>query len=194
MALATLFTHEWYIHPTSCCGDTPITTNNWRTILQNITNNLAAYHPIYVTLDYACQYVRATRTARLTASEFDPATGQVNVTLSGSTDIPTQVHIYVGEDSAITNLVGTIPAFSGSVTLAAATLAPTFGSLALLPNGTLQFFLTGLSNFSYRIDGSTDLLHWETLTSLPNPNGTLQLIDPSPTNLPRRFYRATWIP
>jgi hypothetical protein len=194
MAPATLFTHEWYIHPTSCCSGTTITTNNWRTILQNITNNLAAYHPIYVTLDYACQYLRATRTARITGSEFDSGTGQVNVTLSGSSDIPTLVQIFVGEDSAITNLAGTIPSFSGSLTLAAATLAPTFNFVTLLPNRTLQFSLSGLSNFSYRIDASTDLLHWGALTSLPNPNGTVQLIDSSPTNFSSRFYRATLIP
>ena len=31
-------------------------------MLQGITNDLASYNPIYVTLDYADQYVRATRT------------------------------------------------------------------------------------------------------------------------------------
>jgi hypothetical protein len=194
MALATLFTHEWHIHPTSCCGNVTTPTNNWRAMLQGITNNLAAYNPIYVTLDYACQYVRATRTARITASEFDRNTGQVNVTVSGGADIPILLQIYVGEDNAITNLFGTVPAFSGSLTLTAATLAPTFSSLALLPDHTLQLSLAGLSNFSYRIDGSTDLLHWGTLTNVPNPNGTLQLIDISATNYSHRFYRATWIP
>jgi hypothetical protein len=194
MALATLFTHEWYIHATSCCGSGAITTNNWQAILQGITNNLAAYNLIYVTLDYACQYVRATRTARVTSSEFDQGTGQVNVTLSGSADIPIQLQIFVGEDNGITNLLGTVPAFSGSLTLTAATLAPKFSSVAALPDRTVQLSLTGLSNFSYRIDGSTDFLHWGTLTSFPNLNGTLQFIDSSATNFSSRFYRAVWIP
>jgi hypothetical protein len=194
MALATLFTHEWHIHPTSCCGSVTTPTNNWRAMLQGITNNLAAYNPIYVTLDYACQYVRATRTTRITTSEFDQGTGQVNVTVSGSADIPILVQIFVGEDNGITNLVGTVPAFSGSLTLTAATLAPRFSSVSLLPDRTLQLSLTGLSNFSYRIDGSTDLVHWRTLTNLPNLNGTLQLIDSSATNFSSRFYRAIWIP
>jgi hypothetical protein len=194
MALATLFTHEWHIHPTSCCGSITTPTNNWRAMLQGITNNLAAYKPVYVTLDYACQYVRATRTARIAASEFDRDAGQVNVTLSGSADIPITVQVFVGEDNAITNLVGTVPAFSGSLTVTAATLAPRFTSLAMLPDHTLQLSLTGLSNFTYRIDASTDLLHWGILTSPPNPNGTLQFIDSSATNFSQRFYRATWIP
>ena len=194
MALATLFTHEWHIHPTSCCGSVTTPTNNWRTMLQGITNNLAAYNPIYVTLDYACQYVRATRTARITATEFDRDSGQVNVTVSGSADIPILVQVFVGEDNGITNLVGTVPAFSGSLTVAAAALAPKFSSIALLPDRRLQLSLAGLSNFSYRIDGSTDLLHWGTLTNLLNPNGTLEFIDSSATNFSSRFYRATWIP
>jgi hypothetical protein len=194
MALATLFTHEWHIHPTSCCGSITTPTNNWRAMLQGITNNLAAYNPIYVTLDYACQYVRATRTTRITATEFDRDTSQVNVTVSGSADIPILVQIFVGEDSGITNLIGTVPAFSGPVTVTAATLAPRFNSVALLPDRTLQLSLTGLSNFTYRIDGSTDLLYWGMLTSPPNPNGTMQFIDTSATNFSRRFYRATWIP
>lgn len=194
MALATLFTHEWHIHPTSCCGSITTPTNNWRAMLQGITNNLAAYNPIYVTLDYACQYARATRTARIMASEFDQGTGQLNVTVSGSSDIPIQMQIFVGEDNGITNLFGTVPAFSGSVTVTAATLAPRFSSVVLLPDQTLQLSLTGLSNFSYRIDGSTDLLHWRTLTSVPNLNGTLQFIDSSATNFSSRFYRAIWIP
>jgi hypothetical protein len=38
-------------------------------ILQGMTNNLAAYNPIHVTWDHACQYVRATRTSRIVASD-----------------------------------------------------------------------------------------------------------------------------
>jgi hypothetical protein len=194
MALATLFTHEWFIHPTSCCGSTTITTNNWRTILQGITNNLAAYRPVYVTLDYACQYVRATRTARVTGSEFDRDTGVIDLTMSGSADIPIQVRIFLGEDSGITSLPGTVPSFSGSATVAAAVLSPKFSAVARLPDQTVQLSLSGLSNFNYRIDASSDLLHWGTLTTVPNPGGTLQFIDGAAASFPLRFYRAVLIP
>src|SRR5262249_14810270 len=132
--------------------------------------------------------------ARITSSEFDRRTGQLNLTVSGSADIPIQAQIFVGEDNSITNLAGTVPPFSGLLTVTAATLAPRFSSVGLVPDHRLQLSLTGLSNFTYRIDGSTDLLHWGTITSLPNPNGTLQIIDSSATNSSRRFYRATWMP
>ena len=127
MALATLYSHEWYIQPIpqSTVNQTPITTNNWRAILRGITNNLAAYHPIYVTLDYACHYLRATRTSRIVASAYDMSSGRVTVTLSGSTDLDTLVYVFVGADNAITNSFGTVPAFpSGPITNTVAVLLP----------------------------------------------------------------------
>jgi hypothetical protein len=125
LVLPTLFTHEWYIHQTTCCGSAAgtISSNNWRTILSGITNNLAAYKPAYVTLDYGNQYVRATRTSRITASQFDPSSGDVSVTLSGYADLDTSVNVYVGMDNAISNHVGTIAAFTNPITVTAATVS-----------------------------------------------------------------------
>jgi len=125
--LATLFSHEWYIHSTpSVVNNNPISDNNWRAIVQGITNNLAAYNPIFVTLDYACQYVRATRTSRLTSSQFDPSSGQLNLSLSGKTDLDISVQIFLGYDSRITNLVASIAAFPAStnVTVQVMTVPP----------------------------------------------------------------------
>ena len=104
MVMATLFSHEDYV--------SPISAANWQAILQGITNNLAAYNPSYVTLDYASQYVRATRTSRLVSSAVDAASGQVTAVFAGKTDLDTQAYIFVGADSSITSSVGTVPAFS----------------------------------------------------------------------------------
>ncbi len=115
MVLTTLFTHELqYI--------SKVSTANWQAILQGVTNNLASYHPSYVTLDYACQYVRATRTSRLLSSGYDPVSGQVTATLSGTADLDTAVYVFVGADSSISSSFGTVPAFSGTVTDTVATL------------------------------------------------------------------------
>ena len=89
---------------------------------KGLTNNLAAYNPIYVTLDYGSQYVRATRTSRLLSSGYDPVSGQVTATLSGKTDLDTSVYVFVGADSSISSTFGTVPAFSGTVTDIVATL------------------------------------------------------------------------
>jgi len=123
LALPTLFTHEWYIHPTSCCGSTTIPSNNWRAILSGITNNLASYKPNYVTLDYGNQYFRATRTSRITSSQFDSSSGEVSVSVSGYADLDTSVKVFVGSDSEISNYVGTIGAFTNPVTVTAATVS-----------------------------------------------------------------------
>jgi len=125
LVLAHLFTHEWYIHQTTCCGSAAgtISSNNWRMILSGITNNLAAYKLIFVTLDYGNQYVRATRTSRITSSQFDAQSGEVSVSLSGYADLDTSVKIFVGTDNSISNYVGTVAAFTNPVTVTAATVS-----------------------------------------------------------------------
>jgi hypothetical protein len=123
MVMATAFSHEWAFQATPCCPSvTTVTTNQWLAILQGITNNLAAYNPIFVTLDYASQYVRAMRTSRLLTGDYDPASGHVTATLSGKTDLATSVYVFTGADSAISSSFGTVPAFSGSVTNTVASL------------------------------------------------------------------------
>lgn len=51
MALGTFFTY----------GGWPdgITPANFRAVLQGITNNIASYNPVYVTMDEASKYARA---------------------------------------------------------------------------------------------------------------------------------------
>jgi hypothetical protein len=181
LILGALYTHEWNV--------SPITTNNWRAILQGITNNLAAYNPIYVTYDYACQYLRATRTSRLTASDYDALSGRVNVTLSGSTDLDIQVSVFVGPDNSITSSSATVPAFSGSTTNLAAMLLPPRLTVALAstntvvlswPNPTPGFVLQQNATFS--------AAHWTTVTNPPVVVGdALQIIIANPPG--DQFYR-----
>jgi hypothetical protein len=103
MVMPCAYTHEWYI--------SPISATNWQTILQGITNNLAPYAPIYVTLDFASQYVRATRTSRLLAGDYQPSSGLLTLTLSGQTDLDTSVYVFNGADSSISSSLVTVPAF-----------------------------------------------------------------------------------
>jgi hypothetical protein len=290
MIMATIFSHEWYVHPTTCCSTTTISTNNWRAILSGITNNLAAYHPIFVTLDYASQYTRATRTSRLAGCVLDATTGRLTATFTGKTDLNIGMYVYTGDDQAISSQFVTIPQFgSGSTNIVAtfppkplppdillspasvaaaagssltlsvvangtpplsyrwfhnsvpmpagnsliagdgSTLVltgvdlsaggtysvvvtnsagsstsgpasvvvvtpPTMASFGLLPDNTSFLTLSGVSNVSYRIDGSTNFINWDPLTNLPNPNGTVLFIDRDATNFPSRFYRAVWAP
>jgi hypothetical protein len=290
MVMTTLFTHEWYIHPTTCCSTTTISQNNWRAILSGITNNLAAYHPIYVTLDYASQYTRATRTSKLAGCTYDQISGNLTAVFTGKTDLNIGVYVFSGEDDALSSVFTAIPQFAagstnvvatfagrptapeillppaniatnsgasvilsviangsdpmayrwfhnstplsngsslvgadaaslvlssvtplsggnysvvvsnmaGSVTSSAASLIvvtpPQFSGVNLLPDNTLLVSFTAVSNVNYRVDASTNLIYWEPVTNLPNPDGTIQFIDVDATNYPNRFYRAVWAP
>ncbi len=136
MAMATLFSHEWYIHPTQCCGSTTITTNNWIASLVGITNNLASYNPIFVTLDYASQYTRATKTSRLSGCTYDAVTGQLTATFTGKTDLDIGLYVFSGDDEAISSVFTTIPQFSSGTTNVVATFAgrPTLPQILLSPD------------------------------------------------------------
>ncbi len=50
------------------------------------------------------------------------------------------------------------------------------------------------SNFNCRIDASTDLISWTTITNISDVSGPIQFVDQDATNYPQRFYRAVWTP
>jgi hypothetical protein len=107
MVLATLFTHEGFI--------TALTAENWRAILDGITKNVASFNPIYVTMDYACQYIRALHTSNIIASAYDPELGRVSTTLNGYTDMPTMFYLFIEEDDSIRHTLIDVPLFSGPI-------------------------------------------------------------------------------
>jgi len=91
----------------------------------------------------------------------------------------------------VTNLAGSATSAMASLTIV---LPPQFAAAILLPDGCPSFSISAVSNLSYRIDASLDLVNWAPLTNLPNPSGNFQLVDPAATNYLRRFYRAVWVP
>ncbi|MCY2924781.1 MAG: hypothetical protein NT031_04980 [Planctomycetota bacterium] len=204
MVMGQLYTHEWYIIPIpQSSNQTPISSNNWSAILQGITNNLGAYTPNYVTMDYACQYVRATRTSRLLNSGYDPASGQVTVTLSGTADLDTSVYVFVGADNAISSSFGIVPVFSGSVTNTVARLGAQPRSLSIITQPpTLTYGLTAKGEFrlviagqplqQYAIEVSDDLVNWAELTTVTLQDGTALLNAPAIAS--GQFYRARRLP
>ncbi|MBN1657283.1 MAG: hypothetical protein JXA93_02725 [Anaerolineae bacterium] len=141
MALATLFTHGYY--PAS------ITPDNWRAILQGITDNLAAYNPQYVTMDHACQYVRAMHTSAISGSVYNPVSRELTTTLSGSTDLPTMFYLFVDQADSIVSILVDVPIFTGTTDVVY-TLAGPLDSIVVTPalatvvtGGTQQFTATG---------------------------------------------------
>jgi len=181
LVLPHLFTHEWYIHPTSCCGGTTILSNNWRTILSGITNNLSPYKPMYVTLDYGDQYIRATRTSRITSSQFDASSGEVTVSLSGYADLDTSVKVFVGADSSISNYVGTVLAFTNPVTITAATVS--MPPVILIPPTSRTNHAETTAEFGVYASGTSLSFGWlknsAAINQATNPTLILPAVTPS---------------
>jgi uncharacterized repeat protein (TIGR03803 family) len=68
-----------------------------------------------------------------------------------------------------------------------------FSSFAMLPGGIFQFSVTG-GSLDYRIDASTDLASWVTLTNILNTARAVQFTDRDAAIFPKRFYRRVWVP
>ena len=111
MALATLFTHGYYTVVTE--GNAA----NWRAILKGITDNLAPYDPMYVTMDHACQYIRAMHTSDIASAEYDPGSRQVSVNLSGKTDMPTMFYLFTEQGEDIHQQMIDVPTFADLTTV-----------------------------------------------------------------------------
>lgn len=194
MALGTIFTHEWYIHPTADKPYmTPISSNNWALILQGITNAISIYKPRYVTMDYACQYVRATRTARIASANFDISTGKLTVGMNGKADLNLDLQIYTGADNSITNIGGAIPVFTNSATVSFQVQpSPPIPPLlnATLSGGKLSLSFAATSGAIYGIErlngfGGNPWIPWTNITATGTNVEVQDVISST-----QKFYRA----
>jgi len=127
-------------------------------------------------MDYACRYVRATKTSQLTNADYDPGTGQITAAFSGSTDLPITAYYYTGEDSGITNVAATVPSFSGTTNVLLAG-PPQFVSPAVSGAG-ITFTLQGPAGNSYIIEGTTNFRDWTPLRTVSLTNGAARISQP----------------
>ena len=127
MVMGELFTHDYFFYPIpNNPGETTIISKNtWRAILQGITNGIAGYKPQFVTLDHANQYVRATRTARLTNATYNTVTKEVQIGLGGRADLQLQLQVFVGEGNAISNHPVLAPMFTNNISIGTSSNWPT---------------------------------------------------------------------
>ena len=157
--------------------------------------------------------VPANTNATLTATIRDPDPGpKFTVTInwgdgSANTVLPLDVcqytfqapHQYPGEGTYSVNFTVT-DIYGGSSAIATTTIQVTKATAAsanikrisLRPDHSVQLDLQGTPGATYRIEISTDLRNWSTLTSrTADGTGQFQLID-GPPLVQRRFYRAVW--
>jgi len=112
MAVATLFTHEVYIRN--------IAAHDWTAIMESIHAQLVDHAPQYVTQEEACAYARAVFESAISESAVDPATGAMTVTLTGVSDVPTQLARFTDDGDEVTLDWIDVPPFSNEVTVEAA--------------------------------------------------------------------------
>jgi uncharacterized delta-60 repeat protein len=67
-------------------------------------------------------------------------------------------------------------------------------TLTRLPDRTVQVAADSPYSLPFRIEGSTDLMEWQTLTNLPKSPATIEWRDPDALNSPHRYYRGVWTP
>jgi hypothetical protein len=74
--------------------------------------------------------------------------------------------------------------------------SPRQPSMAISPaeGGSCRVSMTGIAHPRYRVDASSNLTQWVTVTNLPNPTGTVEIQDAVGTAGARRFYRGVFMP
>jgi hypothetical protein len=89
----------------------------------------------------------------------------------------------------ITNVAGTVTSAPALLTFQNANSALFSSATLMAGNAQIRLSLTGTAGATYKIDASTNLVDWVTLTNISSVDGALEFIDS--TSNAHRFYRAT---
>ncbi|HQG76862.1 MAG TPA: DUF4082 domain-containing protein [Bacteroidales bacterium] len=107
MALASLFTHEYFF--------ANISPANWREIIRQITSNITEYSPEYRSTDYAVQYLRAKQNIVIT--NVVDNLNSVTISYTGSNDMDTRCYLFNESGGNITFRYVTLPQTNGNNTV-----------------------------------------------------------------------------
>jgi hypothetical protein len=72
--------------------------------------------------------------------------------------------------------------------------SPQLAVAGRLSNGSTLLRLTGQNGFPFAIDAGTNLVNWTPLKTNVVTGGYFDYVDTGAAGLPRRFYRARWVP
>lgn len=94
-----------------------------------------------------------------------------------------------GDTNANALPMETVVAFSTGATTNLDTAA-TLSDSKRLPNGRFQFTVTGQSNYTYTVQGSTNLIQWTSLATNIAFRGEFDFLEANAPAIPLRFFRA----
>jgi hypothetical protein len=110
MALAVLFAHEtdhlYAIRPEA-----------WSKEIARVAQGIVQYSPLYVTMDDALCYVRATRTSRLESARVDASGHTVTATFRGFADVGTHFRLFTDAGDDFNERLVEVPPFTGQVSV-----------------------------------------------------------------------------
>jgi len=104
MVLPALFSHEYYFGP--------ISASNWREILLEITSAISGYNPVYTSMDYAMQYVRAK--SNITIANVQDNSTTIAISYSGTNDLDTKCYLFTEQLGQINYQLITLPQINGN--------------------------------------------------------------------------------
>ncbi len=109
---------------------------------------------------------------------------------TGSSLVLTNINLAKGGEYSVvvTNVSGSVLSAPALLTIHTSNAAQ-FSSATLMGNSQIRLSLTGNAGATYKIDASTNLVNWVTMTNISSPDGLLEFIDS--TSNSHRFYRAT---
>jgi len=165
----------------------------------------------------------STSTHRFAVGGYDAGTGYGRLSVSGSVALAGALDLLLTNSFTPTNnatfavitvntRTGTFSAVTGrgiggglyfnpvysstAVTLTVADGTPTIASSsAAWVDGKFQFRLNGIASETYRIDATTNLVNWAAISTNAIPGAAfLDFVDYDSPALPRRFYRAVFLP
>lgn len=114
---------------------------------------------------------------------LNPGTGEILGTPGENGAFPVTFQA-TDSASAVTNRALTLTVLAGTFP------APALTNAALIGNGQLKVVLGAVSNQTYTLESSTNLIHWTPRLTLLATNSTMDLIDPDALSMfPRLFYR-----
>lgn len=107
--MAVLFTHETdYIYD--------VKPENWDEILKKVSEGIARYEPMYLTTDDGLKIQRSFYTSEISGSSYSPKTGELQLKMSGRTDVKTNVFVYTDNGDTVHEALVEIPVFEAEAT------------------------------------------------------------------------------
>jgi hypothetical protein len=104
MALPVLFTHEYFFDD--------ISVSDWNTIMANVTTGISSYSPMFTTMDFAAQYLRAKKNTQITSVTDNLSSIEIGYTADN--DIGIKCHIFKEVSGQIVFELVDLPQLNGS--------------------------------------------------------------------------------